>query len=225
LPEMDNLCLQFSEHGFKWFVSKRIEYFADREARRTYVLVGSAVIDGQFIAAHHVAIGKHHMAEKPAGLIGGRGLHDGMAAPTQYDRRVFQVQQQCAKAIPVIGVGTMVDGQPALLGADRGCTGTHPLAIPITSPRTGNELVVSPMDAIVRTGEPDVVAAEFDTAGAMEGIVLAADACFEQGAVFIMGWQDQPVRPEFLPVRGGSQRHGYAVWRYSREGKVIGSVQ
>src|SRR5690606_18627090 len=199
---------------FSWFVSKRIEYFADGEARPAHVLIGSAVINGQFIAIYHVAIGKHHMAEKSAGLIGGRGLHDGVAAPPQYDRRVFQVQQQCAEAIPVCGVGTMVDGQPAPLGADRGCTGAHPLAVPVAAPRTGDKLVIAPMDTIGRTREPDVIAAEFDAAGAMEGVVLAADACFEQGAVFVVGRQDQPVRPEFLPVRGGAQRHGYAVWRY-----------
>src|SRR5690606_12267554 len=97
--------------------------------------------------------------------------------------------------------------------------------VPISTPCTRDELMFAPMNAVRRTGEPDVVAAEVDAAGTVESVIVAADFSLEQSTILIVGRENQSVAHKILPVLGGTQPHSHAIRRYRGKGQVIPGVQ
>ncbi len=126
------------------------------------------------------------------------------------------------EAVAIVGVGAVVNFQPAVGSADRGGPGADAGAIPHARSRVCHATMIAPVHEVGRLGEPDVVAADVRAAGAVEGEVFAADLLPEDRAVFVVGRKDHAVMANVAPIGGAAQADADAVFRDCGEGEIVG---
>ena len=169
-----------------------------------------------------MAVGEDDVAEETGAFVFGDGFHDRLARAGQDFPRRFKIQQQRSETVAVIGIGAVVDFQPALRRANGSGPGPDTRAVPHARPTVREATVAAPMHEVRRFGEPDVVAADERTAGTVQGVVFAADSLAENRAVLVVRRENHAVLANIAPVGGAAQADADAVLRDLRKGQVIG---
>ena len=80
----------------------------------------------------------------------------------------------------------MINFQPSSFCFYGGCTRANAGAIPGIFSGSDNTLVISPVNAIWRFSDPDIISADIHAARAVQGIIVSIDPLFENSAVFIV---------------------------------------
>ena len=119
---------------------------------------------------------KTTLPKKPVRSYSASGSMIGSRERAETFQGASRSSSRCAEAVAMLGVGAVVNFEPAFGSADRGGTGADAGAVPHAGPAVGEATVLAPMDEVGRFGEPDVVAADVRAAGAMQGEVSAADS-------------------------------------------------
>ena len=152
--------------------------------------VRCSIVDSNAIAINDLSIGEDHVPEEAMPFIFGGWHHDRFFGTRQHFPRLIQIQQHRAKTVTILFVRAVVDFQPAIAGVDGGRARADSHAVPL--PRSGHRdaTVVSPVLKIGRLGEPDVIATNLGTGGAMKGKVIGSNLTVEDGDIFVMSGED-----------------------------------
>src|SRR5690606_29215091 len=118
-------------------------------------------------------------------------------------------------------VRPMVYGQPTLWGADGCRPGPQSRTVEGMGAGPGYAFMAAPMDSIRGFGNPHIIAAEFWTAGAVEGVVFPPNGFLKNGTVLIVRTEDHTIGLEILPVRCGLQANTDPIGRHHGIGEVI----
>src|SRR5208337_866006 len=128
------------------------------------------------IAVDEMPVGEDHVTKKARLFVVGKRLHDRIVRAGKHFPGFVEVEQQGAEAVTGgIGGRSVVDLQTALGCANRGPAGAHPGAVPHSFPAVGDTAMIAPVFEVGRLGNPDVIAAQYGTAGTVQGVVSAAD--------------------------------------------------
>src|SRR5262249_7203125 len=91
----------------------------EREFSQRDHLVRGSIVDANQAILQDRATGEDHIGEKALRLVGGFGSHQRRTTASNHVLWLTEWGQERAEAVTVIGVGGVVDRQPAFLGAQR----------------------------------------------------------------------------------------------------------
>ena len=82
--------------------------------------------------------------------------------------------------------------------------------------------MITPVQQVGRLGDPHIVAAQCRAAGAVQGVIQAADLFVEDRTILVMRRKDHALRTNLAPVARAPQPHPHAMLRDLGIGEVIG---